>query len=414
MKKIFTFAIALMSFIAITSATNLVFKVTVPTPTNECWIIGNFCNWTLTSAVQCTKVDDTHYTVTLDDTTFPSGTTAATLQYKYLSGNGDWSYNEVQADGSNLPGNGNRNGFNPDAVTGFEMDVVAKWNVLFVPHTPVPMNVTIDVLVPAGTFQCYIVGNFNSWAGPTAPADSCKMVLVSTNTDGTKIFEKTVFTADELLLAYHFCSGPDWSFEQSAPSGDYHYPEVQPVVTSWKAVFDPSTVGNINIVATVPLYGTGNHVYIQGGFNGWSWSSPKEMTKNADGTYSYLINNIASTEYKIYNGTDWGYVEVDATGTEVANRSVTAVPQSTITENITVIGWKTPTALKELNADNYKVYTQGHSIVVEGVTSQVEVYDASGRTMQSVKTMGTFTSRNLNAGLYILKVDGATRKVALN
>jgi hypothetical protein len=378
----------------------------VPTGTNACYIIGNFNGWDQTKSVKMTMVDATHYQVTLDEANFNSGVTLANMQYKYCSGPGDWAYVEKDANGNELAAN--------RTYAAGVADVVLKWASVWADVPPIPLNVTIDVLVPAGTFECYIVGNFNGWAGPTAPADSCKMVLVSTNTDGTKIFEKTIYTAYANKLAYHFCSGPDWSFEQSAPSGDYHYPEVQPVVTSWKAVFDPSTVGNINIVATVPLYGTGNHVYIQGGFNGWSWSSPKEMTKNADGTYSYLINNIASTEYKIYNGTDWGYVEVDATGTEVANRSVTATPQQTITQNITVIGWKTIMALKQLNADNYKVYTNGHSIVVEGVTSQVEVYDASGRTMQSVKTMGTFTSRNLNAGLYILKVDGATRKVALN
>jgi hypothetical protein len=410
MKRIiFLLLISVCTFIS--NAKNIIFNVTVPYTgfeafyTSECWIAGNFNNWNNTDK-KMIKVDDTHYSIIMDDATWFPNVTIENVEYKYLKGCCDWGKVEKDITGLEvLPHKYSDNNGN---------DTVVRWAYWPTPPLLHPMNVTVDVTVPKGTIQCYIVGNFNNWAGPTAPADSCKMNLIATNTDGTMIFEKTVFTADATILAYHFCSGPDWAYEQATPTNDFHYPEVQPIVLSWNAIYDPTKLGNVNIEATVPSTGTGDHVYIQGSFNGWSWNNPLEMTKNNDGTYSYLINNIASTEYKIYNGTDWGYVEVDATGTEVANRSVTATPQQTITQNITVIGWKTIMALKQLNADNYKVYTNGHSIVVEGVTSQVEVYDASGRTMQSVKTMGTFTSRNLNAGLYILKVDGATRKVALN
>ena len=414
MKRIFTFAIALLSLFATTqlaSATTAVFNVTVPTGTNKCWMMGNFtalagAAWDLTKAVKCTKVDATHYTVTLDDATFMGGITMATLQYKYLSGPGDWAYVEKDAVGGELAANRT---FTASPTT----DVVLTWASIFTPHVAQPMNVTVDVMVPAGTVQCYIVGNFNNWAGPTAPVDSCKMVLVGTNPDGTMFFEKTVFTADAVLLAYHFCSGPDWTFEQSAPTGDYHYPEVNPIVTSWKLIYDPSKLGNLTITATVPAGTT--DVWVNGSFIGWNFNNGaggQKCTKNIDGTFSFTAPLVMSIEYKMYNGQTWNNVEVDALGVEVANR--TAAYPADAASAITVIGWKTPAAVKEIDANNYKVYTQGHSIVVECVTSQVDLFDVSGRNIQSVRTTGTFNSKNLNAGLYILKVDGATKKVALN
>jgi hypothetical protein len=430
MKRIFTFAIALLSLfssVQLASAANVTFNVTVPSGTNSCWIVGSFNGWN-NNDKKMTKVDATHYTITMDDATWNSGVTTANVQYKYLSGGGDWAYVEKYADGSEMHANRVYTGTNtwtdsnhvlPDetAVGTNGVDVVARWASVWADIPPLPLNVTIDVLVPKGTIQCYIVGTFNNWAGPTAPADSVKMVKIATNDDGTMIFEKKIYTADANKLSYHFCCGPDWSFEQLAPTGDYKYPEVAPVVTSWKKIFDPSTLGNVTIVATVPA-GTGDKVWIQGGWLGWNFNGGaggQLMTKNNDGTFSYTINNIVSTEYRLYNRQDWGFPEVNDLGAERPNRSVSATAGSTITENITVIGWKQAynTAVQAINMDNYRIYTANHSVVIEGVTSQVDIYDASGRTVQSQKVVGTFSSKNLNSGLYIIRVDGATTKVSL-
>lgn len=412
MKKIFTLAIALMSLFATTKAATAVFNITVPTPTYQCWIVGNFNGWN-NNLTQCTKVDATHYTVTLDEATFTDKTvTLATLAYKYCSGGGDWAYVEKDAAGAEI--------VNRTFTASPKTDVVAKWAVVYNPTVlPKPMNVTIDVLVSDSTFQCYIVGTFNKWAGPTAPVDSIKMILISTDlVSHTKIFEKRIYSPDVNTLAYHFCSGPDWVFEQLKPTGDYKYPEVAPVVTAWKKIYDPSKVGNITVTATVPA-GTGDKVWMNGSFIGWNFNAGaggQQMTKNANGTFSGTVNNVVSFEYKLYNRQDWNFVEVDALGVEVSpNRLATATPGTTITVPITVIGWKQKynTAVQQLNMDNYKVYSTNHSLVVEGVTSQVDVYDASGRALQSVKMNGTFKSKSLNSGLYIIHVDGATTKVAV-
>lgn len=430
MKRIFTFAIALVSLFAsvqLASAANVTFNATVPTPTYQCWLVGNFNGWN-NNDKQMTMVDPTHFTITIDDATFAAGVTVDNLEYKYLSGGGDWAYVEKYAGGAEMKANrayklGVVNTHSTNGVVDDTSapgtngnDVVAQWALVFNPNVaPVPMNVTIDVLVPAGTFQCYIVGTFNNWAGPTAPVDSVKMKLIATNPDGTMVFEKTIFSADVNKLAYHFCCGPDWSFEQLAPTGDYKYPEVNPVVTSWKAIFDPSKVGNIVVTATAPAGTT--DVWVNGSFLGWNFvaaggTGGMKCTKNANGTFSFTAPFVLNIEYKMYNGQTWNNVEVDALGVEVANRKA-AYPADAATA-ITIVGWKTPSAVRELNADLYKVYTNNSRIVIEGVTSNVALFDLSGRLLQSSKLVGKFTSNTLNKGLYIVKVDGGTRKVSVN
>jgi len=399
MKKIFTFAIALMSLFALLQpASALTYNVTVPAGTYVCYIAGNFpapMNWAPTAAgAQMTKVDDTHYTITLDNAD-------ATMEYKYLSGP-DWAYNEVGADGNNLPGDGNRK-----YVAGTP-DVVAKWASLYNPNIPpLPLNVTIDVTVPAGTNQCYIVGTFNNWAGPTAPTDSILMTNVNVNADGTIVFEKTIYTSDANKLAYHFCSGPDWMFEQN-PSTSFNYPEVQPTVTAWKAVYNPATMGTISVTATVPAGTTAVWVMYAADIISGDFTKAVACTKNVDGTFSFSAPFATNIEYKMYNQADADHPEVIA-----ANR--TATYPTNATANITVAAWAAaPSAVPELNADKYKVYTFNNTIVVEGVTSQVAIFDVSGRKIQSAKLAGKFSSKALNSGLYILLVDGATKKVAVN
>ena len=406
MKRFLTFVIALMGmFAALQSAraANVVFHVTVPTPTNQVWMVGSFQGWNPAAMVQGVKVDATHYTFTLDDATFSAGVTKDNMEYKYSSGNGaNYAYIEKNADGSELAKNrkyADSNG----------MDVVLRWASVFDPATVKPMNVTIDVLTPVGTIECYIVGNFNNWFGPTAPADSVKMKKITTNPDGTIVFEKKIYTPDANLLAYHFCSGPDWTFEQKTPTGDYKYPDVAPVVTEWKLIYDPSKVGNIHITATVPA-GT-DSVWIQGSYLGWDMKKVVKGTKNANGTFSFIAPLVQAIEYKLYNGKDWGHVEADASGKEVANRKASFPTDANI--SVTVIQWLIPTAVSEIKEATNLIYTRNSSIVVEGVTSQVDVFDIVGRIIQSNKIVGTFISKSLKSGIYILRVDGATKKVAL-
>jgi len=403
MKRIFTFAIALMSLFAMQqNASALVYNVTVPAGTNACVIAGNFpapMNWAPDNAGgKMTKVDATHYTITLANTD-------ETMKYKYCSGP-DWSYVEKNAAGLDVSDR-----------TYSAADVVEKWALTWADVPAKPMKLEINVLTPVGTVECYIVGNFTgfSWK-PDAPVDSCKMLKTATTADGV-FFTKTVYTADANKFQYHFCSGPAWAYEQD-PSTNFVYPEVNPIVTKWKAIYDPSKLGTINITATVPA-GTGNNVWIQGDFIGWNFANGAGGvlgTKNIDGTFSFSVPMVMTINYRLYNRQDWGFPEsssptaADELPARVANYPADA------NLAITVAGWKQAfdTKVNEVSIDNYKIYSNNNKIVVEGVVSTVELFNLDGRRVQSEKLSGIFTSQTLNKGLYVVRVDGATKKVSVN
>lgn len=395
MKRIFTLTIALLGMFAmIQNVSALVYNVEVPAGTIEVYIAGDFATdaWA-PAARKLTKVDDTHFTIDIPNAT-------AANKYKYLSGP-DWIYVEKDAAGAEIS----------DRVYSAN-DVVAKWALLYNPNVPPrPKTVTISALVPPAVLQLYIVGTFNGWAIPT---DSTRMTLVETTAEA-KIFSVTFFTEDANKLQYKFAAGPAWDYEQTDANNinftDPTLNTAEHVVSEFKAYYDPAKVGTITVTATVPA-GT-QRVWLQGSPLGWNWDNAIEGTKNTDGTFSFTVPNVMSMQYRLYNAPDWDHPEVgeaDPTA-ELPNRTASFEENPNV--SITVWGWKTPTALPALNADKYKVYTLGNTIVVEGVTSQVDVFDISGRNIESMKLTGKFSSKALKSGLYIIMVDGATKKVSV-
>ncbi len=412
MKKVFTLIIALLSIFATAKAADLVFNVTVPMDnskptthmTYEVWVVGNFNGWN-NNLHKMTKVDDTHYTITIPEAEIAAGVTAANCVYKYLSGGGDWAYVEKDAAGAEISDR-----VYADPVN----DVVLSWALTFDPRVePIPMRVTVEAFVPVDVIELYIVGTFNGWSIPT---DSTKMKLEETTAEG-KIFSVSFFSEDVQKLKYKFCAGPAWDYEQTA--GDIQYPDktqntAYHQVSEFKKYYDPSKVGNINITAIVPA-GT-ERVWIMGSHLGWNWANLKEGTKNTDGTFSFVAENVQSIEYRLYNwNTEWSHPEAkdDDPTVERPNRLAEYPADANIT--ITVSAWRNaaPSAINMLDADKYKIYTNQNSIVVEGVTSKVELFDITGRNIESTLLNGTYKSKTLNSGLYIVKVDGATQKVSV-
>ncbi|MBR2935805.1 MAG: starch-binding protein [Paludibacteraceae bacterium] len=92
----------------------LTYNVTVPAGTNACYIAGDMNGW---SQQEMTKVDDTHYTITIVDATTAN-------KYKYCSGP-EWAYEELNEDGTSVQDR-----------TYSENDVVAKWKEVYTPGTP--------------------------------------------------------------------------------------------------------------------------------------------------------------------------------------------------------------------------------------------------------------------------------------
>lgn len=94
------------------------YNVTVPAETPACYIAGEMTGWSFTPM---TKVDDTHYTITIEGA-------EKTNKYKYTCDEG-WDYVEKKADGSDISDR-----------TWTESDVVEKWGA------------------PAPTYDYYIAG----------------------------------------------------------------------------------------------------------------------------------------------------------------------------------------------------------------------------------------------------------------
>ena len=72
-----------------------------------------------------------------------------------------------------------------------------------------------------------------------------------------------------------------------------------------------------------------------------------------------------------------------------------------------------PNAVKNIDYSKYTITTYNHIISIDGVQSKVELFDVAGRSIQSSKVTGKFSSRPVNSGLYIIHVDGYSAKVSV-
>lgn len=388
MKKFFTLMFALLSIFAVTqSVSALTYNVTVPAGTKACYMTGEMNGWS-TSATALTKVDETHYTIDLPNAT-------AEMKYQYLSGP-DWKYIEKTADGAAITDR-----------TWSAMDVVAKWLEVF---TLDERDVTIEALVPADVKVLYIVGNFNGWS---SPSETTKMTFVSEDING-KVFSIIIHSLDAKNMEFKFCAGPAWSYQQTDPKANFVYGTTENstavVVNTFEGYFDPEKTGTINITATVPA-GT-DSIFIQGDFLGWDMTKAMKAVKNQDGTFTFAIPMVMKIYYNIYNKADWTYVEADAAGVKYPDRTASYPEDANTT--ITVTAWmKNISGVSNIKEATNKIYSSNNQLIVENVISNVVIYDITGRNIETGAISGTFKSKKLNSGLYIVNVDGATKKVSV-
>lgn len=388
MKKIFTSILALLAiFLFVQTVSALTYTVTVPAGTKACYITGEMNGWS-PSATPLTKVNETTYTVDLPNAT-------ESMKYQYLSGP-DWKYIEKNADGSAVTDR-----------TWSASDVVVNWLAVF---TPDEREVTIEALVPSEVKVLYLVGSFNGWQ---SPSEAFKMTFDSETLDG-KIFSIKVFSVDAINMEFKFAAGPAWSYEQADPKDNFIYGKTENttsvVVNSFKNYFDPEKTGTINITATVPA-GT-QRVFIQGDFLGWNMDNAMEGVKNQDGTFSFSIPMVMNIIYNFYNKADWAYVEANENGDKYPDRSASFPNDATIA--VTVTAWKqTISGVSTVKEATNIMYSANQLLTVEEVKTGVEIFDITGRLIDNARLTGTYTSNQLNKGLYIVKVDGATKKVSV-
>lgn len=185
---------------------SVTYNVTVPTGTYACYIAGEMTSW---SQVEMTKVDATHYTISIE------GATTSQV-YKYCSGP-DWAYVEVNADGSSV-----------DNRSYSENDVVVAWASVYNSGVVEEKGVTYTVTVPEGTETCYIVGAWD-WSTFTA----MEKVAGEAN-------KFTVYIADAVKSnGYKYTMTASWDNEEvnadESSVSDRTYSE-NDVVAKWKGI----------------------------------------------------------------------------------------------------------------------------------------------------------------------------------
>ncbi len=177
----------------------LTYNVTVPDGTKICYIAGDMTGW---KHVAMDKVDDTHYTLSIDTATVSDG-------YKYCSGPG-WQYEEKTAEDGPV---------NNRVYT--ENDVVARWASVYDPGVQAG-SITFTVTVPEGTEACYMIGSFNDWSKENP-------VAMTKNADGTY-----TCTLDNVTdVSYKYYNGKLWELHGNRTASVATSTTVNDVVDSW-------------------------------------------------------------------------------------------------------------------------------------------------------------------------------------
>lgn len=330
------------------TAATATFNVTVPNDggadghhqTNRCMIVGNFNGWNASGAVECTKIDATHYTVTLDEANFSDKTiTLAAIKYKYICGP-DWAY-VMKGD---APGYAEL-GDNTYAGTTPQVDVVLAWGSVWVDVPPAPGYYTIDIYVPKTVTECYMTGNFNGWQTPgfvgKKDSTSTKMTLVPALSDANgNDFSIKIYTSNAHALAFQFTTGPAWAYQQNQGNNKYTdvlqptvlfdavgdataTPPVLPQIT-FKRIY-PGAAGLKDVTTTVKAPEGTQVMYAMGSHLNWDNKSFAAGVKQPDGRFLFTFSKIDFAEYKYYSGRGDKYSEKDATMADLgSNRMIDA------------------------------------------------------------------------------------------
>ena len=335
MKKIFFLFAALISAMTMSAVT---YNVTVPAGTKACYIAGEMNSWSFT---EMTKVDDTHYTLELAEAT-------DAMKYKYCSGPG-WAYVEKTANGEEVADR-----------TYFVEDVVEAWAAVYEPSaTPEEPGETKDITVKAKVPAAW-TNTITAWVWPTG-GDGSEVVP-------TQEGEWYVYTHNCTELNIIFKNGTGWNgdanqtvdmtfsadacIEITAGSGKATYTNVDCGEEPGEDPVEPTVGVTYNV--TVPA-GT-KACYIAGEMNAWSHT---EMTKVDETHYTITIAEATTAmKYKYCSGPGWDYVEKDANGEEIADR--------TYSENDVVATWLAVYEPTITGVDNIDVEKKAVKVIRDG------------------------------------------------
>ncbi|MBR1996182.1 MAG: hypothetical protein IJ989_02905 [Paludibacteraceae bacterium] len=320
--------------------TGVTYTVTVPAGTKACYIAGEMNGW---SQQEMTKVDETHYTITI-------ATATTAMKYKYCSGP-DWAYVEMQADGTT----------DVQDRTYAANDVVEAWKAVYDPAGEDPgddpvvdpeTGVTYNVTVPAGTKACYIAGEMNGWSQQemTKVDDTHYTITIATATTAMK---------------YKYCSGPSWDYVEMQADGvtdvqDRTY-SANDVVESWKAVYDPNGSENpdpnpepkdIMVKAKMPSHWTET-------ITAWVWETGKEgevVVPTKDNDWYVVSAHCSALNVIFRNGTDWNGDANQTVNITLMDSACIVLSQSDTTKaTYTIVDCETSEPLPEPKGVTYSV-----------------------------------------------------------
>ena len=149
---------------------------------------------------------------------------------------------------------------------------------------------TYNVTVPAGTNECYIAGDFNSWSHE-------KMTKLTATT-----YTITIEDATE-IDEYKYCSGPDWMFVEKTASGtevaDRTWVQGGDIVAKWAKVYDPGVqIVRADLTFKIQISTVTPTIWWWGGgidAPTMPWIARPEMTAEGNNWFSYSFSQVDVT-----------------------------------------------------------------------------------------------------------------------
>ena len=262
------------------------YNVTVPAGTNACYIAGELNGW---SHQEMTKVDDTHYTLTVADAT-------TAMKYKYCSGP-DWAYVEMQADGVT----------DVQDRTYSANDVVESWKAVYNPNgseNPDPNPEPKDIIVKA-KMPSHWTETITAWVWETGNEGE---VVVP-----TKDNDWYVVSAHCSALNVIFRNGTDWSTKSNQTeditlleSACIQIDQVDTLLATYTQIDCEGSILPSDTIEVYTIAGVTSLV----GVNWDPTATINDMTKQEDGTYTLLKENLKLVadmpyEYKVVKNHAW-------------------------------------------------------------------------------------------------------------
>ncbi len=277
---------------------------------------------------------------------------------------------------------------------------------------------TLNVTVPAATTDtCFVGGGFNGWT-------MTPLHYVSTSLDGTtKLFSSSTlpatFAGNQNFYLYNATNS--WA-STSTPALSFYsvatgVTSQNVTVTAWKNAINYTFI-NVTVPSAV------SECYFISDQVGWTLpTNAVKMTLKTTNTSTkvYSYDYRGSNSAHPFNGQF--LAGLDGTTTNTYGQKTPAVnftnPGTGNFLNFTVTEFKAifapvTTALQNASNDNALIKVVDNKIVAEGVVSNVSIFDVHGSLIQSVNTKGVFSSKTLNSGLYIIRVDNKAYKQVVN